>query len=155
MLFSLIALSTAGASQINASLLKWYPPEKLATRAVLVSVAACIVILVCVFAGVGGVAGLVAGLFVLIATLGFIIGNTMAAAISSAGAHAGAASALVGVMQFLFGTLGSATVGVLADPTGRVMGTVLGILSVVSLLVVLRVARPLPAAMVAREGGAL
>lgn len=141
LLFSLIALSTACASQANAFLLKWYSPERITNRAVLVSVAASVAILICVFTDAGGVPALVAGLFALISTLGFIMGNTLAGAISSSSGHAGAASALVGVMQFLFGTLGSASVGLFPDASGRVMGIVLMALSLLSLLMVLRAPR--------------
>lgn len=129
MLFSLIALSTACASQVNALVLRWRAPEQITSAAVWVSVAASGALLLSVFTGAAGVAGLIGSLFILIATLGFIMGNTMAVAISSAGAQAGAASALVGVMQFLWGTVASAPVSVFHDPSGHLMGVVIGLLS--------------------------
>jgi len=132
--FSVIALSTAGASQANALLLKWFSPERLTSAVVRVSVVASLGVLLSAFTGYAGVGGLVASLFVLIATLGFIMGNTMAAAISSAGIHAGAASALVGVMQFLFGTAASLPIGLSKDASGRWMAVVLVLLGLAALL---------------------
>ncbi len=140
-LFSVIALSTALASQVNALLLKWFSPERLMKIGVQVSVLAGAALILSVFTGVGGLAGLVVALFALIATLGLLIGNTMAAAISSAGAQAGAASALVGVLQFLFGTLGSAIVGLVPDVVGRPMAIVILLLSLLSLMMTAKLAR--------------
>ncbi len=141
LLFSLIAVSTACASQLNALLLRWVDPDSIMNSAVVLGVLAAIALLTSVFTGWGGVAALVAALFVLISTIGFVMGNSMAGAISSAGPQAGAASALVGVMQFVFGTIGSACVGFFSDLLGRSMGIVIGVLSLASLAMVLR-ARP-------------
>ncbi len=141
MLFSLIALSIAFASQLNAILVKWVHPDRILSGGVLVSVIASIAVLICVFTDIGGVAALVAALFVLMSTLGFVMGNSMAGAISSAGARAGAASALVGVMQFLLGTLGSAFVGLSHVNAGKLMGVALVVLSVGAFAISFR-ARP-------------
>jgi DHA1 family bicyclomycin/chloramphenicol resistance-like MFS transporter len=129
-LFSLIALSTAVAAQANVFILRWIAPGRVMLLAIYVNVAAAIALLLALMSGAGGVAVLIAILFVLIATPGFIAGNAMAAAISAAGDRAGAASALVGVMQFVLGTLGSGVVGYLHDPSGSVMGIAILALSV-------------------------
>jgi MFS transporter, DHA1 family, multidrug resistance protein len=138
-LFSLIAVSTAAASQLNALLVKWLDPERILGLAVLLSVVASLALLGSVFTDVGGVAGLVVSLFILISTVGFIMGNSMAGAISSAGDQAGAASALVGVLQFLFGTIGSGIVGLIPDTAGRTMGVVIGLLSLVAVVMIMRI----------------
>jgi len=138
LLFSVIAVSTACASQLNAVLLRWFEPDSIMNAAVAASVVAGAALLGSVCTDIGGVVGLVVVLFVLISTIGFIMGNSMAGAMSSAGALAGAASALIGVMQFLFGTVGSAIVGFFPDSLGRPMGLVIGVLAVTSLLMALR-----------------
>ena len=130
-LFSMVALTTAVVSQANVLLLKWFSPERLTGVAVRVGVLASVAVLISAFAGS---AAFVACLCVLIGTLGLIMGNTMAAAISSAGAHAGAASALVGVMQFVFGTAASMPIGISQDTTGRLMAVVLVLLSLGALI---------------------
>ncbi len=143
LLFSVIALSTAGASQLNALLVKWLHPDRIMKGGVIVSVVASAAVLLSVLTDFGGVAGLIAALFVLISTIGFIMGNSMAGAISSAGSRAGAASALVGVMQFLLGTLGSAFVGLSHASAGKLMGVALVVLSLGSLGMAMRT-RPSP-----------
>ena len=134
LLFSIIALSTALSAQVNALLLKWFSLERLVHAGVAIGLLASAALLVSVFSGLGGVTGLTVALFALIASLGFLMGNGMAAAISSAGAQAGAASALVGVMQFLFGTVGSGIVGLVPDAAGRPMGVVIATLALLALL---------------------
>jgi MFS transporter, DHA1 family, multidrug resistance protein len=139
LLFSVIAVSTACASQLSAFLLKWFDPDRIMNTAVIVSVITSAALVASAFTGLGGVPALIASLFVVISTIGFIMGNSMAGAMSSGGAHAGAASALVGVMQFLFGTIGSALVGFFPDILGRPMATVIGLFSALALCMVLLV----------------
>jgi MFS transporter, DHA1 family, multidrug resistance protein len=139
LLFSLIAVSIAVASQLNAVLVRWLEPDRILGLAVVLSVVASAALLVSVFTEVGGVTGLIVSLFFLISTVGFIMGNSMAGAISAAGDQAGAASALVGVAQFLFGTIGSAIVGIFPDAAGRTMGVVVGILSLIAVAMLMRI----------------
>jgi DHA1 family bicyclomycin/chloramphenicol resistance-like MFS transporter len=140
-LFSAIALSMAISSQANAILLRWFTPEQLMTFGATLSCAAAAALLANVLTGIGAVPAFTATLFVLIATIGFIAPNAMAGAISSAGDKAGAASALVGVIQFLFGSIGSALVSVFHDTLGRPMSLVIASLSLGTLLVCLAMRR--------------
>jgi len=137
LLLSIIALSMAFAAPVNALLLKWFAPERLMRAAVIVSVLASFAVLGVTFVDAGTIP-FTAALFVLIAVPGFVAGNSMAGAISSAGSQAGAASGLVGVVQFLLGTIGSACVGALGDPSGRVMAVVLVLLSLGALTMTMR-----------------
>lgn len=137
-IFSVIAVSMALSSQVNAFLLKWRPPVQLMTFGVSLSVVCAAVLLLNVLTSVGGVVVFVGTLFVLMATIGFIAGNAMAGAISSAGHQAGAASALVGVVQFVIGTVGSAIVGIFHDAEGRPMSVVIAALSLIALGISLR-----------------
>ncbi len=132
-LLSLIALSTAAAAQVNMLILRRASPEGLMLTAVAVLVGAAVALMVVTFGHIGGVTLLACVLFVLAAVPGVIVPNAMAAAISSAGDQAGAASALIGVMQFLMGTIGSGIVGYLHDPSGRVFSCVVLVLSVATL----------------------
>ena len=141
MLFSLIALSTAVASQINTVLMRWSDPDRIVRGAVILSLIASLGVLCSVLTDLGGPALLIGALFLLISTIGFIMGNSMAAAISAAGVRAGAASALVGVVQFLLGTLGSAFVGLSHAQGGKLMGVGLVILSAGALTASLRAQR--------------
>ncbi len=137
-LLSVIALSTALAAQMNVLLLRSLAPERVMMGTIALLVAAAVALLIAVMSGFGGVAALVAILFVVIATPGFIVGIAMAGAISSDPDRAGAASALLGVIQFIVGTVGSGIVGYLHDPSGSVLGIVILVLSLTTLAVALR-----------------
>jgi DHA1 family bicyclomycin/chloramphenicol resistance-like MFS transporter len=137
-LLSAIALSTALAAQLNVFLLRSLAPERVMLGAIALLVTAAVALVVATLTGVGGPTGVVAILFLLLATPGLIVGNAMAAAISSAGDRAGAASALLGVLQFILGTVGSGIVGYLHDPSGAVLGAVILLLSIVTLAIALR-----------------
>jgi len=138
LIFSVIAISTALASQLNSWLLRWRTPSQMMSLGVTLSVVCSAVLLTNVLTGVGGVAMFVVTLFVLMATIGLIAANAMAGAISSAGHQAGAASALVGVVQFVFGTVSSAIVGVFHNAQGRPMALVIMALSLIALAISMR-----------------
>ncbi len=77
-------------------------------------------------AGFGGLAGLVAPLFLFVSATGLISANAVAGALAEHPGQAGAVSALFGTIQYGTGILGSALVGVLADGTPWPMGAVVG-----------------------------
>lgn len=145
LLLSLIALGTAVAAQANVLVLRRATPGRVMLAALYALVAAALALLLAFLSGLGGVVAVVVILFVLVATPGFIVTNAMAGAISSAGDRAGAASALVGVMQFMLGTAGSGIVGSFHDPSGRVLGVVILVLGLVALGTALRASRSLSA----------
>jgi DHA1 family bicyclomycin/chloramphenicol resistance-like MFS transporter len=135
-IFSLIALCMAAASQINALLLKWLEPRTITNAAVTASACAGAALLAATLTAQTSPLLFITSLFVLISTIGFIMGNALGGAMSAAGTMAGAGSALIGVLQFLFGTLGSAVVGLIPDPVGRPMGGVIVVLALLSLWLV-------------------
>jgi MFS transporter, DHA1 family, multidrug resistance protein len=149
---SAIALSMALASQVNAVLLKWHVPRRIMKTAVVAAVLSSALLLISVFSGFGGATGLTVALLLQITMIGFIIANSMAGAMSSAGLHAGAASALLGVMMFLLGTVGSALIGVLHDSAGRLMAVVIVVFSLISVTVTLRAGAGSDTPALAREG---
>ena len=124
---SIIALSMAVTSQINGWLLKWHEPRRILSVAVPAALVSALLIFVTAATGIGSVVGLVATLLLSIAAIGFILPNAMAAGLMSAGAHAGAASALLGILMFALGTIGSAVIGAAHDTSGRVMAVVIGL----------------------------
>jgi DHA1 family bicyclomycin/chloramphenicol resistance-like MFS transporter len=91
--------------------------------------------------GLGGLAGLVAPVFVLISMNGAVVANSVAGALSAFPRRAGAASALIGAMQFGAGILTTALVGLLADGTAFPYAAIIcvcGLLGVASTLLLLR-----------------
>ena len=84
--------------------------------------------------GWGGLAGLVAPLFLFISAAGFIVANSISGALAEFPGQAGAVSALIGAVQYGSGILGSALVGALADGTPRPMSFVIALTGIGSLL---------------------
>lgn len=68
-----------------------------------------------------GLYGLAAPLFVLVSATEFIVADSIAGALAGFPDRAGALSALVGAIQYEFGVIGLALVGILAGETPRPM----------------------------------
>jgi DHA1 family bicyclomycin/chloramphenicol resistance-like MFS transporter len=89
----------------------------------------------------GGVAGLIVTQFLFTAMNGLILANGVAGALSSVHQRSGAASAVVGAIQYGSGMVGSALVGLFANGTPVPMGIVMalaGIGCLVSVAVTMR-----------------
>jgi MFS transporter, DHA1 family, multidrug resistance protein len=72
---------------------------------------------------------LVLSLFVFVGCTGFIVANAIACALDAAGGHVGAASALIGAIQYGAGIVGSCLVGSFADGTPMPMAAVIAAMS--------------------------
>ena len=77
--------------------------------------------------GLGGIGGLAGALFLFVAMNGLINANMVAGALASVPGRVGAASALVGAVQYGGGVLGSALVGAFADGTPWPLGWVVAL----------------------------
>jgi DHA1 family bicyclomycin/chloramphenicol resistance-like MFS transporter len=77
--------------------------------------------------GFGGVAGLILTQFLFTAMNGLILANAVAGALSSVQQRTGAASAVVGAIQYGSGMVGSAVVGLFANGTPVPMGSVMAL----------------------------
>ena len=77
--------------------------------------------------GWGGIYGLVTTVFIYSSMNGFILANAVAGALSAVATRTGAASALIGAIQYGSGMVGSALVGLLADGTPRPMGAIMAL----------------------------
>lgn len=73
---------------------------------------------------------LAAALFAFVGCTGFIVANAIAGALDSAPHHAGAASALIGAVQYGAGIAGSALVGAFANGTPLPLAAVVGAMAV-------------------------
>jgi len=85
--------------------------------------------------GFGGLAGLVVPLFVIVAMNGAVVANAVAGALSAFPRKAGAASALVGALQFGMGILSTAMTGWFADGTAFTFAWIIALMSVGGLVV--------------------
>ena len=77
--------------------------------------------------GWGGIYALVAGVFLFVSMNGFILANAVAGALSTVARRTGAASALIGAVQYGSGMVGSALVGLFADGTPWPMGAIMAV----------------------------
>jgi len=139
---SAIALSMAICSQLNGLLLRWLSPVTILSCAVPATLLTGLVTLAITMSDTGGVNAIAGALLADIALVGFIIPNALAIGMTSAGVHAGAGSALIGVMMFALGFLGSAIVGAAHDPSGRWMAGVICAWACLALLQLPRLRRP-------------
>ncbi|MCC6467444.1 MAG: Bcr/CflA family multidrug efflux MFS transporter [Alphaproteobacteria bacterium] len=123
-LFGANAAGFIAASQINARLLRHYPPDRILAVASWVGAAAGLLLLAIVLTGAGGLWGVAIGLFACIAPMGMVMPNAAACALAGHGARAGTASAVLGILQFGGGGLTSAAIGAMAATSAVPMGAI-------------------------------
>jgi DHA1 family bicyclomycin/chloramphenicol resistance-like MFS transporter len=99
-LFGANAAGLILAAQLNSRLLKYFPAQVVLRFALRSNAFFGGVMLLAVLGGVGGIWGLVVPLFLAISSLGLSFPNSSAAAMAPFGDRAGAASALMGTLQF-------------------------------------------------------
>lgn len=124
-IFGANALGLIAASQANRWLLRRYRPDTILAGALIAISAAGLALALVAASGFGGLAGLLAPLFICIAGNGLIGPNTTAAAMAPHGRIAGSASALLGTLQFVIGALSGMLVGLLSNGTALPMAAVI------------------------------
>ncbi|MFB4394066.1 MULTISPECIES: multidrug effflux MFS transporter [unclassified Pseudomonas] len=117
-------------AQLNARLLTRFGPAVLLSRAVWLYLVAGLVLLVVALTRPVQLWPLLVPLFVCIASLGCILPNASACAMSGQGSRAGSASALMGCLQFSVAAGAAALVGVLHDGSAVPMTLVLSLCGV-------------------------
>ncbi|MEV2237257.1 multidrug effflux MFS transporter [Micromonospora sp. NPDC049891] len=135
------AIGLIAATQGNVRLLRRWSPQRILVTALIVGSAASLVLLGLAATGIGGLAALLAALWVVLATAGLALPNAPALALTRHGEAAGTASALLGAVQFGIGALAAPLVGVFG--TGAVaMALVIAGGMAAALVVLLVVVRP-------------
>jgi DHA1 family bicyclomycin/chloramphenicol resistance-like MFS transporter len=120
-------------AQVNARLVGRFGPAWLLSRAVWVYLAAALTLLLIASLHTEKLWPLLIPLFIYIASLGCIIPNSSACAMSGQGKRAGSASALLGCLQFSVAAGAAALVGVLHDGTAVPMATVITLCGVLAM----------------------
>ncbi|WP_334164492.1 Bcr/CflA family multidrug efflux MFS transporter [Phenylobacterium sp.] len=123
--FGLNAAGIIGANQVNRLLLRRATPDEVLSRASLVAVGMAVLLALAAVTGLGERWTVLPLLFGLLATYGFMQGNTMAGALNVDPRRSGSISALLGAASFGVGALASAAAGVLHDGTPRPMALVM------------------------------
>lgn len=122
------------AAQINAWLMRYAGPEVWLSRIMLLHLTASLVLLAVSAWQPEQLWPLLLPLFIGIASLGCLLPNASACAMSGQAAHAGSASALLGFIQFAIAGVSSALVGVLHDGSAWPMALVISSCAAMALL---------------------
>ena len=138
--FAATAVALIGATQFNVRLLRRWQPGQILTGSLAAGVVAGIVLVICTVTGLGGLAGVLLPLWLVMAAVGLAMPNAPALALSRHGEAAGTAAALLGAVQFGVGALAAPVVGVLGNGSTAMAVVVAGgmLAAVLVLLVVVR-----------------
>jgi DHA1 family bicyclomycin/chloramphenicol resistance-like MFS transporter len=157
LIFGLNALGFVITSQINGSLVSRIPPARLLTAGVTVTAVAGLALLAVILVGGLGLAAVLPPLFVLVSSIGFVVPNAVALALSRHPEAAGTGSALLGVIQSGIGAAGAPLVGIAGITTALPMAAVIatsGVGAVLArLLTSMRRERDQSSSPLAGEGG--
>ncbi len=125
LIFGLCSCGLIAGSQINTRMLPRFGLSFMLTTISWISLAATAALAALAFSGVHVLPLIVAPLVVALSCQGFSNGNTSVGALSRHAAHAGSASALMGMAQFSLGASSGLFVGLLTDGTPRGMAALM------------------------------
>ena len=123
--FGINAIGIVTASQINRWLATRVDARRIVGLMLAVAMTASLALLFDAYSGLGGFAGILVPLFFFIACHGFVLPNTTALAMAPHGQVAGSASALLGTIQFVLGSLTGSLVSVFANGTAVPLAAVI------------------------------
>lgn len=115
LLFGAGAVALIGATQYNVVLLRRFAPQRIMVCALAFATLAGGVFVGVTVAGVGGLAGFVVPVWIVLAAMGLVLPNAPAVALSRHNEAAGTAAALLGAGQFGLGAVVAPLVGVLGN----------------------------------------
>ena len=132
--FAANACGIVAASQINHRLLSRFTPIVLLRAALLAAAGAGVALLTLVLIGGLGVWAVLVPLFVVVSSVGIVMPNSTALALTDHPDTAGSASALLGMFQFVVGALVAPLVGVAGKHTAVPMALMIALLGVGALV---------------------
>jgi DHA1 family bicyclomycin/chloramphenicol resistance-like MFS transporter len=107
------AVGLIAATQLNVRLLRRWTPQQIMSAALVAGLGFGLVLLILAATGIGGLAGILIPLWLVLAMVGLAMPNAPALALSRHGETAGTAAALLGAVQFGVGALAAPLVGLL------------------------------------------
>ena len=134
-IFGVNALGIVMTSQLNRALVGRVPPERLLLAGVAAGATGGAMLLVVVLAGIG-LAGILPCLFVCVSSVGLVIPNATALALTDYPHAAGSASALLGTAQFVLGGAAAPLVGVAGRETAVPMALMMALFGAAALVAV-------------------
>lgn len=140
--FGLNAAGLIGTGQINRVLLRRHTPDHVLDRASLVAAGAALLLTIAAVTGWGERWSILPLLFLVLASYGFMQGNTMAGALSVDPRRAGSISALMGGLSFGVGAVAASIAGLFHDGTPRPMAITMFVALTGSMLALKALALP-------------
>jgi DHA1 family bicyclomycin/chloramphenicol resistance-like MFS transporter len=135
-IFALLSISFIGASQLNSVLLRKYSSEQLVRAALILQSVISIVFLVGVMNDLFNLYGIIAMFFLFLSCLGLASPNTAGLSLAPFARNAGSASALMGALQMVLGSLASIAVGIFMKGSMVPVTVMLVISATLALLIV-------------------
>ena len=133
-MFGANALGLMTAGQINGRLVGRVPLTRLLAAGLTATATGGMALLAVIISGGIGLVGILPSLFVVVSSLGFVLPNATALALSGHPRSAGSASALLGVLQFAIGAAAAPLVGAFGSRTALPMSVVMATLGVCALV---------------------
>src|SRR6266487_2534179 len=133
-MFGVNALGLMTAGQINGRLVGRVPLKRLLAGGLTATATGGVALLAVVITGGIGLVGILPSLFLVVSSLGFVLPNATALALSGHPRSAGSASALLGVLQFAIGAAAAPLVGAFGARTALPMSVVIATLGCSALL---------------------
>lgn len=141
--FGVNSLGIVACSQVNGLLVMRIDPQRLLAGGLVTGALGGVALLAVTLAGIG-LAGILPCLFVVVSSIGFVMPNATALAMTELPHVAGSASALLGVLQFVIGAAAAPLVGISGGRSAVPMAIVtatFGILGCVLLVLTRRAVR--------------
>jgi DHA1 family bicyclomycin/chloramphenicol resistance-like MFS transporter len=111
-IFALLSVSFIGSSQLNSVLLRKYSSEQLVRAALISQSIISVIFLIGVMNDVFNLYGIIAMFFLFLSCLGLASPNTAGLSLAPFAKNAGSASALMGAVQMILGSVASIAVGI-------------------------------------------
>jgi DHA1 family bicyclomycin/chloramphenicol resistance-like MFS transporter len=141
-IFGVNALGIVLASQLNGALLGRFSAGTLLSAALAMNLAGAAGVLAAVLSPVHSIFWLLPPLFLVVSSIGSVMPNTAALALDAHPEAAGTASALLGLLQFVFGAAAAPLVGLGGASTALPMAIVIAAVSVAAILTRYLLVRP-------------
>ncbi|MCC3274053.1 multidrug effflux MFS transporter [Arthrobacter zhangbolii] len=134
LVFAINGVGMVISAQLNAWLVGRYSPMGILRVAVIVLLGLAVLLPVILVTGLGGVAGLTAGLWLVLAMHGFIAANSSVLALADYGHMAGSAAAMIGALQVGLAGLISPLVGLLGGGAMAMVSVIIGCAALIVLI---------------------
>ncbi|KGQ71115.1 MFS transporter [Chelonobacter oris] len=137
-LFALNIIGVMSVSFLNRTLVKKFSLDTLLRAATFIAVSAALLLAVFAKWQIGGIVGIIVPIFIFFATNGIIAATATAAALDGVPETAGAASALIGSLQYGSGIVSSLLLAWLSDGTPWTMAWIIALFACLSAVMAFR-----------------